>query len=255
MVLLVLFYSHFVKSNYQTEEFVNIYSLFACYLVTCGVWNIIILKIMKRIKFVSLLKSLFQGNTFELEHLKEYTEDFITKYEEKEKKLEIEFDNARKKNGFKDGLKKVKKGGRKLIPQINLARALAQYIANYILWINFWVASMILLLAFNFHEHLFFFNNLYKMLKIPLNLETFQIALLLIVSVVLISIVFFIQLNSVYNKRLFGNLLILFLLIFYSIFSVQILIYILVVQQIFIGFAIQVITDGIKSVELEYGDN
>jgi len=247
MVLLVIFYSYFIKNNYSVDKIINIYFMFALYLIACGVWNLIMIRIMKGIDLVPLLKCLLKGNVFDLQELEDFTKNFSDNFRKKEEKLNINYNVERGILGQYQSVKKLNKGQKKILREVNLARMLAQFIANHIIWLNLWISMMLIITTLYWASNLEIIEDAVEYLKLPISINMAKIILLLIVGMILFGTILCSAIDSALRKCIFGISMIAFLLIFYSCFAIGSLIYIMITQQIIIGLSIQYIVDGKKT--------
>lgn len=241
MVFLVVFYGYFIKNNYTTEKPICIYTIFACYLVACGIWNLIMIKIMQSIDLRPLIKGIFKGDIFDLPDLKNYTKSFMARMKKKEEDIEKEHLNTINSNP-----KKVKESARLVVSKDdkiqsvkNSARLMAQFIGNHIVWVNFFAAIIFLLkandISFAFGE----FNiTIWEKVLIIKYIYFFYLGI----------VILFLYLGKLFFKMhikmtRFGILLMLLMIVTYSIVGLKILVYIMILQQIFIGILIGNFTD------------
>ncbi len=246
MVFLVLFYSYLLKENFNTINGINIYTIFTFYLFACGVWNLLMIRIMNGINVKPLRKSILNGSVFDLPDLKDYTNKFVEKVKDEEKELDKMLQNDVNDSG-KDNVKSINAFMRKkakLALKINLARTIAQFIGNHILWANFWVGILIVSRVF-LNTSSFDQTNINIGESISISLYSVKIAIILILGFIFFLILFNVfKLNNV--KILFGLSLFIFLLLFYTLLSEYCLIYVMIIQQIIIGLLIEFITDRIN---------
>lgn len=223
MVLLVIFYSYLIKGNYGTDKIMNIYFLFALYLLACGVWNLLMVRIMNGINIKPLLTSLIRGNVFDIPDLKNYTKNFVerVKAEEIELKKILRNEVNDTDEDTDKSVEKYKKKKRYLLIKINIARTLAQFIGNHISWVNFWISFVLLVITFNGTKHFSFIKT--NLDSLQCHSSFFLMKLILIGGLFLTLLIFIscIELNSVVKKTVYGIMMVVCLLIFYSFFSIK----------------------------------
>lgn len=245
MVFLVMFFSYLVKENYCTDKTINIYLLFALYLIACGVWNLLMIRIMQGINIRPLVKSIIKGSVFDIPDLNQYTKNFIENIDKKEKELHQKYKQnvGKTKSETIRNFKKYDKETKHLLIKINLAKTLAQFIGNHIFWINFWISIMLIVITFDLTKYFSFTEIHIDSLQLPISFVSIKVILLFILILTLFVFIIFIELNSVFRKTFYGLTMFVFLLTFYSCFSIDGLIYVMLIQQIFIGLLIERITD------------
>ncbi len=243
MVFLIMFFRYLIKGDHVTVKIINIYTIFTFYLFSCGIWNIIIIKIMSGIKFKSLLISIFKGNVFDMEGLSKYIGDFV-KNIKKERDMCREtlitgIENTEKINTH---VNSYQNSMNRSILKMNIVRTFAQFIGNHILWANFIVGLILILHSYNITISINYQINVLFHFSLSLGI-------IILLAFVLLILIWKIDLEERKNKALFGLTLLLLLLIIYTNINIDFLIYFIIFQQILIGILVECFTRKIQENE------
>jgi len=248
MVLLVLFYSYFLKNNHGGDKFINIFTLFTAYLFMCGLWNLLMIWIMDGLSVCELIKSSFKGNTYEIHGLEKYTMDFRNKIEKEETELKGILKKELDENNNADvPIRNYNKNVFRLKIKINFARIITQLIGNHILWVNFFVGIVILL-------KLQKFINIDEIICFDVGISFpnhLNIIIMLFISSIILILTLLFDLRKKISKTLFGILLLSLLLLLYISIPLYYLIYFIIIQQISIGLLIEYMTDGKNNLQTQ----
>lgn len=246
MVLLVMFYSYFLKCEDSTEKTVNIYFLFASYLFACGVWNILMIKIMSGVSGCKLATRLFTGNIFDLPNLQNYATKFKQKQNTRTKKRGDEMSNSDNEEQLREKIKQSFWEKKIENSKKNILRTFVQVIGNHILWLNFFACILLLNAIHNFYNYTAILNKISGPYQKLFDFSPIIIPPFIIPLVMLLCFVFLFNLHpeSFILNICFGMIVVVFFVCFYLFFSMTNLIYVMLFQQIIIGFIIAFITDN-----------
>jgi len=244
MYFLVVFFSLFIKGqNNISLKDVNKYNAFAGYLLTCFIWNYLAFKIMKGLSSKALISGIIKGNVFDIPGLNDYTGTFNKKIQDAEGELEKQFSNDRISKSFNDTISKAHRKLKRQRISVDLARFCAQLIANHLIWINAFVSSFIIFSLYIGKPD----DTLFEILLSNLKFDNFLIdssllKFILVLSVLLLLYTSFISIRT--HKTFSGISILIILLLFYCNFTADMIIYIMIFQQIFVGILIQIVTQN-----------
>jgi hypothetical protein len=236
IIFLITFFRFFVAhENGCKDNLINIYSIFALYLFSCGFWNLVLIKIMTGINSRPLMKHIINGNVFDLPGLETYTGEYV-EIIKKEKKVcedKLKTDLHIPTNNSIKIVKVFQQDIKKPILKMNQLRIATQFIGNHILWVNFYIAILFIFKSLDIN----LFNN-------DLSNKYILIVLCFFILMIAIGILIYVKfdLENRRIQKIFGLHFLMILIVLYSSININYLIYLIILQQIITGVLIERLT-------------
>lgn len=250
MVTFVEFSKLFIQSKFYYQNFWedNIYLLFSVYLFLCTIWNTFMINYMK-IGYLQLWRSIFLGNTIGIDKLRPYMNGYYNIIETKLKNLpSMEMKDEEDTGSKAQKAQKIVSEYKNIKIWADTKRLLFLGIGNHLLWVSL-VIGVIILLKINLIQIIPSFE-IYEY-----SISAIWVVIILCVLLGLWSIFKYKTVNKENEKKdnvfkmtntLLGISFIFLLLSLYLILPIYWLIVFTFVQQIFISFLIEYITDNGK---------